>query len=292
MITAMLQPTDPRDEIRRLPSAAGQQASDRGLLVRLASSPEQIDAAQALRYRVFFEEMNGRPSVAARWRLRDFDMFDSAADHLIVLDSKRSPGAAGVVATVRLLRGCAARSFSPYLPAPGFSTAADFNIEPLLIFSGEIVELGRTCIDPDYRSSATACQLWHGIAAYLHAYNVGLMFGTAGLPGTQPIKHQNELAWLHHTRLAPPEWRPQAHPERFLDMDNIPAAAVDRNKAWNAMPADLKGYLRLGAMIGRGCVINSERGTLDVCIVVRTGTIPDRYHRRYQRWLRAEHRRA
>ncbi len=283
MIAAMLEQTNLAGEISSIPSAAGQQARDDGLLVRLARSPEEVDAAQALGYRVFFEEMTGRPSVAAKWRLRDFDIFDKVADHLVVLDPKRGLGAAGVVATVRLLRGRAARSFPPYLPAPGFSAAADFNIEPQLSWSGEIVEFSRTCIDPDYRSQKTVRRLWHGVAAYLYAYSIGLMFGTAGLPGTQPVEHLSQLAYLHHTRLAPPGLRPQALPERFVDMDRIPAAAVDHDNAWNAMPPVLKGYLHLGAMIGCGAVVNSEIGTLDVCLVAQIDHVPERYHRRYRR---------
>lgn len=135
----MLEQTNLAGEISGIPPATGQQASDGGLLVRLATSRKEIDAAQALRYRVFYEKMNGRPSVAAKWRLREFDVFDEVADHLLVLDPKRAEGAAGVVATARLLRGRAARSIAPYLPAPGFSVAGDFNIESLLNWSGEIV---------------------------------------------------------------------------------------------------------------------------------------------------------
>lgn len=270
-IAAMLEQTYLAGELLGMPPAAGQQARDDGLQVRLASSPEEIDAAQALRYRVFYEEMNGRPSVAAKWRLRDFDIFDSAADHLLILDPKRGPGADGVVAATRLLRGRAARSLPPCLPMLMFSLAADFNVEPLLRWLGEIVELSRTCIDPDYRSHYTACKLWIGVAAYLHAYNVGLVFGATGLPGIEPLTHLNQLAYLHHSRLAPPELRPHAVPGRFVDMDNIPAAAVDHEKAWRAMPPVLASYLLHGALVGHGAVVNRDVGTLDVCVVMRTG---------------------
>lgn len=285
MIAAMLEQNSIAGKSGIMPPASERQARDSGLSVRLATSRKEVDAAQALRYRVFFEETNGRPSAAAKWRLRDSDIFDRVADHLLVFDPERGAGTAGIVGTVRLLRGRAARSLATYLPAPGFAAAADFNIEPLLKWSGEIVELGRPCIDPDYRSRKAAYRLWQGIAAYLHAYNIGLMFGTEGFPGSEPIRYLMQLAYLHHTCLAPPELRPHAFPERFVDMDNIPAAAVDHDTAWRAMPAELKDYLQLGAMIGHGAVVNGELGTLDVCLVVCTGSIPERHHRRYRRWL-------
>jgi len=291
-IAGMLEQTDLAGARYGVPPAAGQEARDDGLIVRLASSPDEIDAAQALRFRVFYEKTNGRPPVAAKWRLRDVDLFDNVADHLLVLDPKCGSGADGIVAAVRLLRGRAARSLPPRLPEPAFSVAADFNIEPLLNWSGEIVELSRICIDPDHRSHRAVCKLWIGIAAYLHAYNIGLVFGVACLPGTQPLAHLNALAYLHHTRLAPPALRPRALADRFVDMDNVPAAAVDHDAAWKAMPPLLTSFLLHGAMVGHGTVVNRDLGTLDICMVIRTDSIPDRYRRRYQRWLQGAWRRA
>lgn len=287
----MLKQPNPAGELGGNPPASGNQACDNGLAVRLAGSPAEVDAAQALRYRVFYDEMNGRPPVAAKWRMRDFDVFDGVADHLLVFDPSRERGD-GIVATARLLRGRAVRSLPLHVPAPGFSIAADFNIEPLLNWSGEIAELGRTCIEPDYRSYDTICQLWTGIAAYAHAYNIGLIFGTTGLPGADPLTHLNLLAYLHHTCLAPPALRPHAVPGRYVNMDNIPAAAVDLEAAWEEMPPLLAGILLHSAMIGHGAVVNRELGTLDVCTVIRTDSIPERYRRRSERWLRGTWRRT
>ena len=59
------------------------------LEVRLASSEDEIDASQELRYRVFYNEMNAIPSREMAARQRDFDKFDSACDHLLVIDSSR-----------------------------------------------------------------------------------------------------------------------------------------------------------------------------------------------------------
>lgn len=164
MLAGMLGHNITGGEVSRLSSATRKRACEDGPVVRIATSPEEIDAAQALRYRVFYEELNGRPSIAAKWRLRDFDVFDRVADHLVVRDPKHGPGAAGVVAAVRLLRGRVARSLPTCLPAPGFSVAADFNIEPLLSWSGEVVEISRFCIHPEFRSRRTVGKLCQGIA--------------------------------------------------------------------------------------------------------------------------------
>ena len=43
------------------------------LMVRLAEDEADIDAAQSLRYRVFYEEMTAQPSDEMALRKRDFD---------------------------------------------------------------------------------------------------------------------------------------------------------------------------------------------------------------------------
>lgn len=259
----------------------GPQAREDGLQVRLATSRNDLDAAQALRYRVFFEEMDGRPSVSAKWRKRDFDMYDGVADHLVVVDPERGPGESDVVGTYRLLRGRAVRALDSRLPPPGFCTAAEFDIEPLLHWPGEILELGRACVDPDYRSRRTIDRLWQGIAAYVHAYNISLMFGTASFQGTDPSEFANALGLLHHKYLAPVRMRPRALPDRFVSMDAISAEAVDERNAWVSLPPLMKGYIRLGGVFGEGAVVDRNFGTVDACVVVPVDRIAERYQRRY-----------
>ena len=49
------------------------------LAVRLATTDEEIDAAQALHYRVFYQEMQANPTAENRARERDFDRFDTGS---------------------------------------------------------------------------------------------------------------------------------------------------------------------------------------------------------------------
>lgn len=262
---------------------SGEQARVDGLQVRLAIDKKDVDAAQALRYRVFFEEMNGRPSVAAKWRKRDFDEYDVAADHLLVVDPERGAGKSEVVGTYRLLRRRAARALESRVPPPGFCTSTEFDIEPLLLWPGEILELGRACVDPDYRSRKTIDRLWQGIAAYIHAYNISLMFGTVSFHGTDPNEFLDPMGLLHHKYLAPAQLRPRALPGRFVPMDKIPAMALDERRAWKSLPPLMKGYIRLGGVFGEGTVVDHEFGTIDACVVVPVDRITERYQQRYQR---------
>ncbi len=244
--------------------------------VRLAESAADIEAAQALRYRIFYEKMGARPLPEMARRRRDADRFDAVCDHLLVFD--RSRGAKdGIVGTYRLIRRKMARQLG------GFYSESEFDIAPLLAYPGEILELGRSCVDPAYRPRPVLQLLWSGIAAYVFRYGITLMFGCASLPGTDPDRLAVPLAYLHHYRLAPPELRPRALAERYVSMDRCPAQALDPVQALAALPPLIKGYLRLGGFVGDGAVIDEQFNTTDVCIVVRTDLVTQKYSRHYMR---------
>ena len=115
------------------------------LQVRLAETAADIDAAQALRYRIFYEKLGARPMPEMARRHRDFDPFDEFCDHLLVLDHDRGRGAESVVGTYRLIRREAAARLG------AFYSAAEYDIAPLAAYPGEILELGRSCVDAAYR---------------------------------------------------------------------------------------------------------------------------------------------
>jgi L-ornithine Nalpha-acyltransferase len=248
--------------------------------VRLAQNPVEIEAAQALRYRVFYEEMAARPSPEVKARRLDFDRFDEFCDHLLVFDFRRGEGAAAVVGTYRLLQRQAA------MRAGGFYTALEYDIAPVLAFPEPILELGRSCVDAAYRNRPTMQLLWRGISAYVFAHNIKLMFGCASLPGTDPQALAIPLTYLWYRHLAPADLRPRARPERFVDMRLLPPSAIDDRRALGALPPLIKGYLRLGGFVGDGAVIDPEFNTTDVCILVQTDLVTEKYYRHYEREAR------
>ena len=244
------------------------------LQVRLALDAHEVAAAQALRYRVFVKEMGAKVSAALHDDASDRDAFDEYCDHLLVLEHGH-PRGPRVVGTYRLLRrsimhGCG-----------GFYTASEFNIGPVVAHPGELLELGRSCVDAAYRNRAVMQLLWRGIGVYVALHDVTVMFGCASFPGISPQAHAEPLAYLHHYHLAPPELRLTALPDRYAPMDLLPREAVDAKAAFAALPALIKGYLRLGGCIGEGAVIDHEYNTVDVGIVVKTALVTDKYVQRY-----------
>ncbi len=261
-------------------------APRKGLEVRLAKSTTEIDAAQALRYRVFYEEMGAHPTPRAASERRDRDSFDSHCDHLLIIDHERGDGGDAVIATYRLLRRSQAARHG------GFYSATEFDISPLLAHRGEVLELGRSCVDAAYRTGATMQLMWRGIADYVLRHEITLLFGCASLPGTDIAKLGPALAYLHQNHLAPPLLRPQALPDRYVNMDLLPMDKIDTEaavaqvyarSAIAALPPLVKGYLRVGGFVGDGAVIDHQFDTTDVCIVVVTDGVTDKYFNHFLR---------
>jgi L-ornithine Nalpha-acyltransferase len=245
------------------------------LQVRLAETTADIEAAQALRYRIFYERLGARPLPEMAWRRRDVDQFDTDCDHLLVLDHGR--GTDSVVGTYRLIR----RDMAARLG--GFYSAKEFDISPVVLHPGEILELGRSCVDPAYRNRSAMQLLWSGIAAYVFHYDVVLMFGCASLPGTDADALSVPLSYLHRYHLAPPALRPRALADRYVEMCRLRPCAIDASRGMAALPPLIKGYLRLGGFVGDGAVVDEQFNTIDVCIVVKTDLVTEKYSRHYER---------
>ena len=245
------------------------------LQVRLAETTADIDAAQALRYRIFYERLGAQPLPETACLRRDVDQFDSDCDHLLVLDHSRGTGR--VIGTYRLIRRDTAARLG------GFYSAKEFDISAVVLHAGEVLELGRSCVDPAYRNRSAMQLLWSGIAAYVFHYDVVLMFGCASLPGTNPDALSIPLSYLHRYHLAPPALRPRALADRYVEMRRLRPCAIDATRAMAALPPLIRGYLRLGGFVGDGAVVDEQFNTTDVCVVVKTDLVTEKYFRHYER---------
>lgn len=257
------------------------------LEVRLAASAQDVDLAQDLRYRVFYDEMGAKATPDMRARQRDFDRYDDHCDHLLVIDHA-SKHANPVIGTYRLIRRGAAQQCG------GFYSASEYDISPILGYPGEILELGRSCIAPEYRTGTVMQILWRGISAYIFRYDIALLFGCASLPGTDPQALAVPLSYLYYHHLAPPGLRPRTLPDKYVDMRLLPREAFDPDDAFNSMKLDprsgsnslpplIKGYIRVGGFVGDGAYIDHQFNTTDVCVIVKTELITNRYLRHYER---------
>ena len=251
------------------------------LEVRLAETEAEVEQAQRLRYRVFYQEMSAVPSPAMRDSARDFDRFDEVCDHLLVVDRSihDEDGRPAVVGTYRLMRDADAAR------AGGFYTSSEYDIAPMLAglpAGTRFLELGRSCILKSYRSRPATMQLlWRGVMTYVARFSIDLMFGCASLHGTDPDQLALPLSYLHHFHAIPPEFRVRAKNELFVDMNRMPKEAIDVKEALRSLPPLIKGYVRAGAGIGEGAVIDRQFGTTDVFIYFPLSKIDARYKHRF-----------
>ena len=222
------------------------------------------------------------PSRLAQFRRRDEDAFDACCDHLLVVDltkedDRRRHGvrpSPKVVGTYRVLRQDIANRHQ------GFYTAGEYDIAPLLTAksgSHSFMELGRSCVLSPYRTKRTVELLWHGLWTYVREHKIDVMIGCASFEGTNPAEYAMALSFLHHNAMAPPEWRCRAHNRLHVSMNMIPKDAVNTKAALKEMPPLIKAYLRLGAFVGDGAVIDHQFGTTDVLIVLPVEKIDPRY---------------
>lgn len=248
-----------------------------GLEVSLAESEEDLQAAFNLRYTVFCTEMGARLPGADPLGRTETDRFDKRCDHIIVRDTSAPgyDGTARVVGTYRALRSEIAKG--------DFYSQNEFDIAPLLARHSDqhFCEVGRSCVAASHRSSRTIEALWCGLWAYAARHGIDVYFGAASFHGADPDQHALPLTFLDRHVGAPAQWQVFAHPGVGVSMDRLEANAVDRRAAIRAMPALIRGYMRVNAHVGQQAFIDPQFGSTDVMIVTRLARMPDVWKRHF-----------
>lgn len=246
--------------------------------VRLATTPEDLTAAQTLRYQVFVQELGGDGPLVDHDKGLERDAFDPHFDHLILVDRRVDPAShAHVIGAYRVLpsdrRAAAGRFYSE----------TEFDLTPLLASGRRLLELGRSCVHADHRGGTAMFHLWNGLAEYVLDRGIEILFGAASFHGTDIAALAQPLSYLHHHHLAPPEMRVRALAPHRQDMNLIAKDQLDRRTAMAATPALIKAYLRLGGFVGDGAWIDRDFNTTDVCLVMDTGQMSARHREFYIR---------
>lgn len=247
--------------------------------VRLAESEEDVAAAQRLRYIVFVEEMGATPDPEDAKLRRERDRFDPYFEHLLLIDNEANPEdpldyVAGVY---RLMRGSAARA------GIGFYGASEYDLTKMIEFPEETLELGRSCVAAEHRGGAGMHLLWTGLGQYVADHHVRILFGVASFHGQDPAPLAQPLSYLYYNHLAPEDLRVRAVEDAYVPMNALPADQVDNTEAMRQIPALIKAYIRLGGFIGDGAFIDHEFNTIDVCLLMDTTRMVQRYRKFYER---------
>ncbi|MEM8538287.1 MAG: GNAT family N-acyltransferase [Pseudomonadota bacterium] len=233
---------------------------------RLAVSEQDLHAAQRLRYQVFVEELGGDGPLVDHAQRREQDAFDEFADHLLLLDQARQSDDR-VIGVYRLMNTSMAAQ------AGRFYCEGEYDLSKLRASGKRILELGRSCLHRDYRGGQAMWHLWQALGAYLQAHDIEIVFGVASFHGTDAAALAPALSFLHHEHLAPQGLRVVANGPTALRMNTLPADQIDRLAAVRMMPALIKAYLRLGAVVGDGAFVDHAFNTTDICILLERDAI-------------------
>jgi putative hemolysin len=243
--------------------------------VKIADSQQEVIAAQELRYEVFCENMGAGASDEAHKLKRDGDAFDAVCDHLLVRYHPDDESAPRVVGTYRLLRDVNMTKIGRYY------SESEYDITKIKTYDGNVMELGRSCTHPEFRSKVAMQLLWRGIGEYVMHYNVGIMFGCASFPGDNPDEHAAALTYLYHKHRAPDDICPRTLEQYYVALDRMDIEEIDEKRTFFKLPVLIKGYLRLGGVIGDGAFLDHDFNTTDILVVVQTDKVSDKYVTKY-----------
>lgn len=250
MATEVLAPLAPISPVQHVPR----------LSMALAATPHEIEQAQRLRWQVFAQEMGAR---LAGERGIDRDVFDAFCDHLIVRDNETG----NVVGTYRILPPARAREIGRYY------SESEFDLGCFDSLRDRVVELGRSCVHPDYRTGAVINMLWAGLARYMQAGGHDYLIGCASIDmadgGHAAASIYRELANAH---MSPACYRVTPH-------QRLPLETMRRDADYT-LPPLIKGYLRLGAWVCGEPAWDRDFNTADLLMLMPLERIQPRFLKR------------
>lgn len=244
------------------------------LSLKIAESKEEVIAAQRLRYEVFYKEMGARPLGDMAQTERENLAYDDHCVHLLVMDTTANM----VVGTYRITTDEKVKQANVSL-----YTATEFDIDKLYATGGRIMEISRSCILAPYRNKATINLLWKGIAAFVYGNHIDYLIGTPSFEGTDIQAIQKSLAYLNAYHMADESIRPRALEPHYVPFPQIDKTLIDAKDAFMNLPPLLKGYLRVGAVIGDGAYIDEQFNCIDISMIMPIASVDDRYFTHYNK---------
>lgn len=208
-------------------------------LIKTVESAEELERCLRLRHEVFHSECLNKRLLSGL----DFDRFDLLCDHLAIFDRETDRA----IGTYRII--CSSFSDQYY-------TATEFNIDRLIALPGVKLELGRACIEKNFRGGTAIALLWRAIAQYVKLSGADYLFGCASVWTSSQLECAAIMKYMRDASLVTDEEYVKPIGEyvdpciseyvRFLDN---PDYKFDATPAKAKLPALFKSYIKLGSKI-------------------------------------------
>jgi putative hemolysin len=262
-------PGPSRRSVRPRDTAESHGRRDAGFEVAWARDEDDVREAQRLRHLVFVDEMGASLNVAPGAPPgHDIDEFDPFCEHLLVRAKPADGERGAVIGTYRVLTPANAARVG------GLYSDREFDLARLGPLRAGVVELGRSCVHPDWRAGGVILALWAALAEFMHRNALDTMVGCASV-SMRDGGHFAASLWmqLRQTHLAPALW--QATPRLALPVDelrcDLPVEA----------PPLIKGYLRCGAKVLGPPAWDPDFNTADLPMLLRIEDLPARYRKHF-----------
>jgi len=228
--------------------------------IQFVNSGVFLEKAQALRHKVFFKDAG-----------RDEDRFDKFCHHIVATEKNSQ----SVVGTYRLLLGSVARKHS------GFYSETEFDLSNIKKHcEGELLELGRSCVDPEYRRYPILALMWREIILFMAEKNVQYTFGCASIEDPRPHKIAEIFSWLKTHHYSPPIYRVTPLPEKSYPY-KAGLKHCSNEEALHLLPSLIKGYLRMGAVLCGEPMWDQDFNTADFFLLLENKKMSTTYKKRF-----------
>jgi len=237
--------------------------------VKIARDKKELEEAQRLRYKVFHLEM-GMDSASVSDEELDIDEYDKDSQHLVVIDKKKG----STVGTYRLL-------FNSDNCRIGFHSEKIFDMSNIKKTQGVLLELGRSCIDKQYRNNMVINLLWNGIASVVKENDVKYMFGCPRLNSQDVQVISEEFSLLKQKYYSQDKFR--VYPLVGNEVDDLKedVKAENPRAVYRKLPPLIRGYLNLGAKVCGRPAVNSEFGSVVLFMLLPTDKMVNTYRRHF-----------
>ncbi len=269
--------------------------------VAWASCEADVRAAQRLRHQVFVVEMGAVPDhqFLQQGDHLEGDRFDAFCDHLLIRAPATLPGLPGlVIGTCRVLRPDQARR------AGGLYCETEFDLAPLESLRSDTVELGRSCVHPDWRRGSVVLAMWRALGQFMTMHQLHTLVGCASVwLGDNGTLAHSIWEQLRSTHLVETCWQvkprtPMLHSVSAATHDcgapgiaqaapqAVPHSVVQSvvqslNQPRAPIPPLIKGYLRCGARLLGPPARDAAFNTADLPLIMHFDDITSRYRKHF-----------